>query len=95
MAEKCVIVDDEHVMQTAETACAELDMLNGILEDYISLLAQMSERVIQAGETAQALMVFQSFVGRLKGNLHMLGRNMRGLAADYLAAIDAADQYLY
>lgn len=88
------VVDEAHAGYGLElkNTC---DILNEAIEEYISILNDVTAEVAKKGMTTDRYKQYASLISGLRGNFELLGTSLQTNATTYIKEMEDADSYLY
>lgn len=92
---KTIKIDDNYINEMSEFFGTASENLQGMLDNYNTILNEVLQEAIISGENADKLQLFENAASSLEQGIKEIGAMAKQSATDYLADIDEADSYLY
>ncbi len=90
-----LIIDDSYVLTVGESSKTRGDALEGIMDNFVSILEATNTDGFIEGATATALRDFISCVKLLNDKLQEVSEQVNLVCQSFLQEINEADSYLF
>lgn len=95
MATNELIVDDDYLKSMGTYFVKQGEQLDKLISEYISVLKEVKSKAIVSGDVATALNAYITYAEKLNKQIGNISTSAKKQIDNFVAKIDAADQYLF
>lgn len=95
MATNELIVDDDYLKSMGTYFVKQGEQLDKLISEYISVLKEVKSKAIVSGDVANALNAYITYAEKLNKQIGNVSTSAKKQIDNFVAKIDAADQYLF
>lgn len=95
MASNKLIIDDDYCKSVKDYCNNQGEQLNGIIEEYISIMRHVRSNAIVSGEVAEELNAFLDYAQQLSGVFKNLSSSVSTQINGFVSKVDAADTFKF
>ncbi len=95
MASNELIIDDEYCKAMGEYFVKQGEELDKLIVEYIKILQEVKSKAITSGDVSKALSTYIGYVQKLNKKISSISTSTKTQIDNFLARVDAEDQYLF
>ena len=90
-----LIIDDDYVTGVGSDSATRGGKLEGILDQYLTILNEIKAEAIVEGKIADALAAYIGCVSLLNDQLTEISTSVKTAAQGFIQEVNTADEYLF